>query len=136
MWGRWEVWEVWEGWEGWEGEPHWRLWDRERILNSEFWIGRTGATSGTSGTGRTGRELWILNWAQAASLRQRGYNLKNCTCGCNWRVYAAIGNELREGNVWETYEKNKLLNNDQVTSIEIIDPKTKKSKGFIKGCNG
>ena len=46
-----------------------------------------------------------------------------------------IGNELREGNVWETYEKNKLLNNNQVTSIEIIDPKTKKSKGFIKGCN-
>ena len=29
----------------------------------------TGETSGTSGTGR---ELWILNWAQAASLRQRG----------------------------------------------------------------
>jgi len=29
-------------------------------------------TGGTSGTGRTGRELWIMNWAQAASLRQRG----------------------------------------------------------------
>jgi len=32
----------------------------------------TGETSGTNGTGRTGRELWIVNWAQAASLRQRG----------------------------------------------------------------
>ena len=29
-------------------------------------------TSRTSGTGRTGRKLCILNWAQAASLRQRG----------------------------------------------------------------
>jgi len=54
----------------------------------------------------------ILNWARATSLRQRGEN------------------------IWETYEKNKLLNNDRVTSIEIIDPKTKKSKGFIKDCNG
>ena len=113
-------------------------------MRGELWIlncgtggtSETSGTGGTSGASRMGRELWILNWAQAASLRQRGYNLKNCTCGWNWRVYAAIGNELREGNVWETYEKNKLLNNDQVTSIEIIDPKTKKSKGFIKGCNG
>ena len=34
--------------------------------------GGTGGTGETSGTGETGRELWILNWAQAVSLRQRG----------------------------------------------------------------
>ena len=41
----------------------------ERILNFEFWILNcgTGATSRTNGTGER-----ILNWAQAASLRQRG----------------------------------------------------------------
>ena len=34
--------------------------------------GGTGEMSGTSETSGTGRELWILNWAQAVSLRQRG----------------------------------------------------------------
>ena len=31
-----------------------------------------------------------MNWAQAVSLRQRGYNLKNCTCGWNWRVWETL----------------------------------------------
>jgi len=35
--------------------------------------GETSGAGGTSGASRMGRELWILNWAQAASLRQRGY---------------------------------------------------------------
>ena len=34
--------------------------------------GRTSRTSRTGATSGTERELGILNWAQAASLRQRG----------------------------------------------------------------
>ena len=46
-----------------------------------------------------------MNWAQAASLRQRGYNLKNCTCGWNWRADNAkefatdLTNKLRNESV-------------------------------------
>ena len=40
-----------------------------------------------------------MNWAQAASLLQRGYNLKNCTCGWNWRVYGRVKREIKASSL-------------------------------------
>ncbi|PQL95586.1 hypothetical protein C4S77_00045 [Apibacter adventoris] len=49
------------------------------------------------------------------------------------KVRGIIGDDLRPDNIWENFEKGKLMNSENVTSVEIIDPKTGKSKGFIKG---
>jgi hypothetical protein len=39
-------------------------------------------------------------------------------------VHAVIGPNLRPGNVWETVELPRLLENPAVTRIVIIDPQT------------
>lgn len=39
-------------------------------------------------------------------------------------VHAAIGSNLRPGNVWETVELPRLINNPNVTRITITDPDT------------
>lgn len=56
--------------------------------------------------------------------------------GSSGKVRGVIGNHLRPDKIWEGYERNKLMANNRVTSIEIIDPSSRTSKGFIKGvCN-
>ncbi|EKY08843.1 hypothetical protein HMPREF9075_01585 [Capnocytophaga sp. oral taxon 332 str. F0381] len=61
----------------WECEPH-----RQIFGTGE--IGGTGETGETGETGRTGER--ILNWAQAASLRQQGV------------IYHTNSEELRDEN--------------------------------------
>ncbi|MCV7101197.1 hypothetical protein [Mycobacterium palustre] len=39
-------------------------------------------------------------------------------------VHAVIGSNLRPGNVWETIELKRLIENPNVTKIVIIDPET------------
>ncbi len=41
-------------------------------------------------------------------------------------VWAVIGKDLRDGNIWETVELDALMNNSNVTKITVIDPKTLK----------
>lgn len=39
-------------------------------------------------------------------------------------VRAVLGSDLRVGNVWETVEVPQLLNNPNVTTINVVDPDT------------
>ena len=39
-------------------------------------------------------------------------------------VTAVVGKNLRDGNIWENVELPRLKNNDNVSKITIIDPKT------------
>ncbi len=39
-------------------------------------------------------------------------------------VHAIIGTELRPGNIWESVELPRLMDNSNVTKITTIDPKT------------
>ena len=39
-------------------------------------------------------------------------------------VTAVLGKNLREGNIWETVEYDRLINNPNVTKISTIDPET------------
>lgn len=55
--------------------------------------------------------------------------------GASGKVRAVIGNDLRTGNIWENVERKRLMTSKKVTSIEIIDPNSGESKGFIKDGN-
>ncbi|MEG0268470.1 MAG: hypothetical protein RR649_06885, partial [Carnobacterium sp.] len=43
-------------------------------------------------------------------------------------IRAVVGKELREGNIWENVELPRLISNQQVTRITVIDPVTKVEK--------
>lgn len=68
-----------------------------------------------------------------AHVKEWGLMSEAYASGSSGKVRGVIGDDLRSGNIWEGYEKGKLMSSKKVSSIEIIDPYTGKSKGFIKG---
>ncbi|GGB21811.1 hypothetical protein [Agarivorans gilvus] len=50
------------------------------------------------------------------------------------KVLSVIGQNLRQGNVWETAELPALMNNPSVDRIITIDPDTKiETEIFVRG---
>ena len=51
------------------------------------------------------------------------------TCGL---VRGVVGKDLRSNNIWEGYERETLMNNSAVSQIDIIDPKSERTKTIFK----
>ena len=47
-------------------------------------------------------------------------------------VHAVVGENLREGNIWENVELPRLRDNPDVTRIVTIDPKTHVEKTIFE----
>lgn len=114
-----------------------------------YWSGRTNGIGGeiiageiAKQNGGTTLEMLIAKnkikmpkWDPGNPIHVKEWGLMSeaYAIGSSGKVRGVIGDDLRADNIWEGYERNKLITNSKVTSIEIIDPSTGKSKGFIKG---
>jgi RHS repeat-associated protein len=105
-----------------------------------FWSGRTNGLGGMDiaaeiAKARGGTTLEMLlekenitmpSWdsSNPTVVNEWGQMSKAYAEGTSGAVRGVIGQELRPGNVWETYEKQTLMDNPNVSSIETIDPQT------------
>jgi RHS repeat-associated protein len=105
-----------------------------------FWSGRTNGVGGMDvaadiAGARGGTTLEMLLKEQSVTMPT--WDSNNPTVVNEWgqmsKAYAeqasgnvrgVIGQDLRPGNVWEGYEKDALISNPNVTSIEKIDPES------------
>ena len=108
-----------------------------------FWSGRTDGIGGEMvaeriAKGRGGvtlestlrdKNIIMPGWEDIPELKQT-WNIVSAAYAeqVSGQVYAVVGNQLRQGNVWETVELPRLKNNPHVTRITTIDPKTQAEK--------
>lgn len=113
-----------------------------------FWSGRTNGVGGMDvaadiAKARGGTTLEML--LEKQNVGMPAWDASNPTVVNEWgqmsKAYAegtsgvvrgVIGQELRPGNVWETYEKQTLMDNPSVTAIETIDPQTEAANIIFK----
>jgi RHS repeat-associated protein len=105
-----------------------------------FWSGRTNGVGGMDvaadiAGARGGTTLEMLLKEQSVTMptwdsnnptvvNEWGQMSKEYAEQASGNVRGVIGQDLRPGNVWEGYEKDALISNPNVTSIEKIDPES------------
>ena len=116
---------------------------KTNINTAFFWSGRTDGIGGeevakkiAKDNGGTTLELMIENngikmpeWSDDPIVQVKWGEISRVYAEqVEGEVRAVVGESLREGNIWETIELPRLMNNPNVTKIITIDPKTLKEK--------
>lgn len=73
---------------------------------------------------KNGIEMPAYDWTNQKSVDAWNEASKSYAEQVSGEVHAIIGDTLRDGNTWETVELPTLINNQNVTRIFAVDPKT------------
>lgn len=109
-----------------------------RKIKRFFWsgLGRDGATKAeeiartrggvTLETTIADRGIAMPTWDASDPAKVKAWQdaSKYYAEGANGKVHAVLGDNLRPGNIWETFEFPALKNNPRVTEIVKINPST------------